>query len=453
MRALAVVALLSMVALAGCASTDSETNDASDLITAEPVIGQYEAHPVYDYPVSTTLPESTTEAGWETIDGVTHWYNPPARALAEVPSSVSPLATVSGTGTAAGIAVFGPLAVYGAQSSANPDMSIVNIYDPENPVVTARANQTPIRDADFILYPDGRMIVISTAGGGSQYVTDVTDPYNPVFVTAFETPHGNHNIAVVPGTPLVYNSGSSGTIDIVDYEDPENPVLVGEFVNGDGCHDITFFISNETQRAYCAAYPDSEIWDITDPKMPKMVIEIPYPSIDKGLPVVGPSSPVPDVDQTQFPLSFSHLVMVNHDASLLIVGDETGGGGINGCDLYANAAGTTVSGPIGNLWFYDISDEQNPTLLGHVSPEVYDDPADLTGSCTAHFGRLLEDTGFLVMGWYTSGVVLVDFRDPANPVLTDRLVQEGSSIWDVQYHQGYLFTGDIGRGMDILVVD
>lgn len=446
MRILVALSLMAVV-FAGCVGDESNPNPTE---MAPATVGQYDSHPAYGYPTNAQLPAANVT---RVVDGdAVQWFRPLGRELPSVPSGLASVTHVDGSGTAGGIAIFGPLAVYGQRGGESLDMSIVDITEPTNPVVTARMDETPVRDADFIAYPDGRLVVISTSGGGSQYVTDVTDPHNPFFVTAFETPHGNHNIAVVPGTPLVYNSGSSGTIDIVDYSDPVNPSVVGEFVNGDGCHDITFYITNSTQRAYCAAYPDSEIWDITDPKAPVMVIEIPYPSIDKGLPVVGASSPLPDNDATQFPLSFSHLVMVNHDATILIVGDETGGGGINGCDAYVNVDGTTVSGPIGNLWFYDIMDETNPVLLGHVSPEAYDDPTDLTGSCTAHFGRLLEDTGFLVMGFYSSGVVLVDFRDAANPVLTDRLVLEGSDIWDVQYHQGYLYTGDISRGMDVLSV-
>jgi hypothetical protein len=454
MRILVALSLMAVV-FAGCVGDDSEIVDAVSNIVYESLVataGQSAAHPMYNYPTNAELPVAENQTRVE-VDGQVQWFRPVGRDLPSQPETVEPLTRVEGTGTAGGIAIFGPLAVYGQRGNSSPDMTIVDISDPMNPIVTARAEETPVRDADFIAYPDGRLVVISTAGGGSQYVTDVTDPYNPVFVTAFETPHGNHNIAVVPGTPLVYNSGSAGTIDIVDYTNPAEPVVVGEFVNGDGCHDITFYITNETQRAYCAAYPESEIWDITDPVVPVMVIEIPYPSIDKGIPGAGALSPVPNDDATQFPLSFSHLVMVNHDASILIVGDETGGGSINGCDVYATAAGTTVSGPVGNLWFYDITDETNPVLLGHVSPEAFDDPADPAGSCTAHFGRLLEDTGYLVMGFYTSGVVLIDFNDAANPVIVDRLVQEGSDIWDVQYHQGYLFTGDIGRGMDVLEIN
>lgn len=95
-----------------------------------------------------------------------------------------------------------------------------------------------------------------------------------------------------------------------------------------------------------------------------------------------------------------------------------------------------------------LSDERDPELRSHLSPSFTD---AIGGSCTAHFGRLLEDSGFLVMGYYAAGVLLVDFRDLGAPTIADRLDQEGS-IWDVQYHQGYLFTGDMSRGMDVLKV-
>jgi hypothetical protein len=272
------------------------------------------------------------------------------------------------------------------------------------------------------------------------FATDVTVPADARMVAEFETEHGNHNIAVVPGTPIVYNSGGGGKIDIVDFSDPERPVQVGTFQNGNGCHDITFYISAAQGkfRAYCAAYPETEIWDIADPQAPVMVKEIPFPRVaaDRAL-----------------PMSFSHLPMVNHDASVLVVGDETGGGGLNACDVYAEApvVGTT-SGPYGNLWFYDITDETDPVLHGHVSPSFTD---GLGGSCTAHFGRVIEETNHLVMGFYAAGVVLVDFTDTDSPRIVDRLDHADaptSSIWDVWYYQGYLFTGDMSRGMDVMTL-
>ena len=124
---------------------------------------------------------------------------------------------------------------------------------------------------------------------------------------------------------------------------------------------------------------------------------------------------------------------------------------MNGCDFYLDAGEAgTFSGPIGNLWFYDITDPQDPDLRGHVSPSATD-ADDGTGSCTAHFGKVIGDTDYLVMAFYTAGLTLVDFSDLSNPRIVERLDQDGD-IWDVWFHQGYLFTGDMVRGMDVIAL-
>ena len=149
--------------------------------------------------------------------------------------------------------------------------------------------------------------------------------------------------------------------------------------------------------------------------------------------------------------------MVNHDASVMIVGDETGGGAAPGCDAYAEVpvAGNTVTGPLGNLFFYDITDETNPVLHGSYSPAAWEQK----GSCTAHFGGVIEDTNHLVMAFYTAGIALVDFNDLDNPRAVDlwqRTEADGPctlcGVWDAQYYNGYIFSGDVDRGMDILVL-
>ncbi len=462
---------LTATTLAGCVGDSTDNLDAN-LGPALLDAGLNFAHDGYPgFGVSAALWESP-DGRLQTLhdDGTIQWFKPAYKGLPDVLTRVEPVAHVDNTTTGGGITVFGPLAFIGGRSQG--PLSVVSIIDPTNPVVIGTAEDVPVRDADTILYPGGQLVLITTAGGKNIFSTNVTDPWNPTLVGNYETPGGNHNIAVVPGTPIVYNTA----MDIVDFSDPASPVLVGTFEGGDGCHDIAFSIDRSADRfwALCAGYAQTEIWDIHDPLAPSLLVAIDYPSVDKGLPIVGgalddagvpqdvasaaPCVPVAGVcPSAAFPLSFSHLAIVNHDATVLIMGDETGGGGMNGCDFYYEGAdGQTYSGPIGNLWFYDITDPQNPDLRGHVSPGYRDaddtDPINgspLGQSCTAHFGHTIEDTPFLVMGYYTAGVVLVDFSDLDNPRIMDRW-DEQTDIWDVQYYQGYLFTGDIVRGMDVL---
>ncbi len=453
-RMFTVVAVLAAVTFAGCADVEDEPlDDVAGALFDE--AGLVKSHPDFQFLTNAALVEAPEPGRINEVqeDGTIVWYKPAYRGFPDAISGLEPMAQANTNevqGGGRGIAVFGSLVFAGP--NAGP-LSVIDISIPEEPKVIGVSEDTPVRDADTILFPDGRLVLITSSGGRNIVATDVTDPTNPHIISDTETPAGNHTIAVVPGSPIAYNTG----MDIIDFSDPENPIITGTFEGGDGCHDIAFHIDQEAHKvwALCAGYAQTEIWDIHDPFHPELIVAIDYPSMDKGLPVVGGQLDDLGVPQdigspagqsAAFPLSFSHLAIVNHDASVLIMGDETGGGGINGCDFYQEGPdGTTYSGPIGNLWFYDISDPENPDLRGHVSPAN----GDADGSCTAHFGKTIEDSNYLAMAFYSAGITLVDFQDLDNPKITDRW-DDGGDIWDVQFHQGYLFTGDMTRGVDVL---
>ncbi len=447
-RLIVVASLLSLV-LAGCADAPEPVTESEPELPLVDAVGLNTVHPVGGYLTNAALPVAPEPGMINSVndDGTITWYKPAYKGIPDILRGIDPVANLAGVaGGGHGIAVFGSLVFTGGTGGP---LNIVDISIPEDPKIIGKNDDTPVRDADTILFPDGRLILISTAGGGSMFATNVTDPTNPVLIGQIETSSNNHNIVVVPGTHYAYNTGSGDRIDIIDWSDPENPVEIGQFINGQRCHDIAMHIDVEADKywAICAGYAESEIWDVRDPTAPEMIVEIAYPSAEKGIPVVGDASPIPD-DGTvpRFPGSFSHLAILNHDATVLIMGDETNGGSANRCDFYYEGPdGTTYSGPIGNLWFYDITDPQNPDLRGHVSPGY----ADAEGSCTAHFGKVIGDTDYLVMAFYSAGVTLVDFQDLDNPKITDRW-DAGGNIWDVWFHQGYLFTGDMNRGMDVL---
>ena len=60
------------------------------------------------------------------------------------------------------------------------------------------------------------------------------------------------------------------------------------------------------------------------------------------------------------------------------------------------------------------------------------------------------------MSYYQDGVILIDFTGigtPGGPLphVVDEWA-EGSDTWETWYDQGYLFTGDLARGMDVLTL-
>ncbi len=412
--------LLIVPLLAGCLAGDEPASlpaPAPDYLL--PYVG---SHPGYAY--ATYGAQGDVPAAWEPT---------PHRGLPDTLGSLAHLARADVAG-GAGIAVFGHHAYVGSQGGP---LSVVDISEPEAPRTVATLD-VPMRDAETIAYPDGRLVLVSTGGGGTVYVTDITDPAKPTPITQIDMAHTSHNLAVVPGTPILYNSPSGGgSTDIWDLSDPGKPILALDWDNGRGCHDIMWYI-NATEgkyRGYCAGLSVTQIWDVTQPLAPTVISEIGLPS--------------------STPLSISHLAMVNHDATLLVVGDETGGGALPACDYYLEnpLTGETFSGPSGNLWFYDITDETAPDYRSRLSVAAYQSHA----TCTSHFGRVIEDTNHLAMAFYGAGVVLVDFNDVDNPRIVDQwrpIAADGAPgvTWDVWYYQGYLFTGDTTRGMDILTL-
>lgn len=436
MRALLAAGLFVSLAFAGCLSDGLSgiIDDFTVDVQKVPGTSYVGSHPAYGFPVYGF--DDPTFAGWNDA-----WSIPEARELPSELGRLEYLTNVGDVPGGAGIAVFGHHAFVGGTSGP---LSVVDIRDPLNPSVVATLD-VPMRDAETIAFPTGKLLLVST-DGSTVALTDVTDPTNPEFITDLGVTNGAHNVAVLPGTPLYYNSPSGGTTtDIWDLSVPGAPELVQQWENGAGCHDIMWHITPDVQRGYCAGLSETQIWDVSDPKEPTIIASIPLPDVAPGVSDLGP------LDQR-----ISHLAMVNHDATVLIVGDETGGGALPACDVYVEepVTGTTESGPHGNLWFYDLTDETNPVFMSQLSPNFFQSHA----TCTSHFGRLVEETNHVVMSFYGAGVLLVDFNDVANPRIVDQwrpLSADGATpglTWDVWYYQGYLFTGDILRGMDVLQI-
>ncbi len=466
-RAALLAALLIGAGLAGCIGQDDAEDLGESSLPGEAAPSEVSfqtplkaAHPDYDLP---TFNDPTRNVQGD----VPSWWTPPAEA--QVPGEITGLSHLAkiedDKERGGGIAIFGSLAIVTGYVNHT---TIYDISDPANPVALSHLEDPPARDADTLAFPDGRLYALFATDTGVVPIFNLTDPENPEKVATIEPERGSHNVAMVPGTPFLYNAASAGGgtgsqvesqasqgTAIYDLSDPTNPELVTDFENGYSCHDITFYMDQDQgkYRAYCAGVHATQIFDIADPTSPEVVVTIPHPHGAPGTPSLA-----------EAPATLSHLAMVNKDASVLIVGDETGGGVAPACDVHAEAEGTSASGPVGNLWFYDISDETSPSLEGWISPThhytenpPHDDrltqigDAGVPSGCTAHFGHLLPEDGKLAMAFYGAGVLIIDFSDPANPLIVDRWFEEPSTnVWDVWYYQGYLFTGDLARGMDVL---
>ncbi len=344
-----------------------------------------------------------------------------------------------------------------AYVSGPAGLRIVDIADPANPMVVHEGvPDTASRDVDIMVHPNGNTYAVLSAGGVK--LVNVTEPSTAYLVSTGDVQ--SHNMAVVPGTTIVYNSislnipgpvtggelagetGTTGKIDIVDFADPENPEVtqfwfpaviqtptgVPRTVQSTACHDITFNV--ELERAYCAGVTDTTIWDISDPLAPVIIQVIDYPLVN-----------------------IHHGVWDARNGTLLILGDEFAGA------LAGPMCSSTVDYPTSALWFFDITDIETPVPVDYfqvdwdsITTETQD-----RSLCTTHFGTLIEGHDALVMGWYAAGTVLVDFSnvqlDPdfggATQIAHHR--PDGAvNTWEAREYKGHIFTGDTARGMDIL---
>lgn len=459
MRGLLFVSLfaLTTAGLAGCidasepVDTDDPTGAVLDLLAGQALWQdpQNTPHPAFGYATMSSPPGATNATG------LPAWWAPiPAAELPDVISGIGLLApTPSGVGSGGGISLFGSLAVVPGYTE---DTSLVDISDPAAPVEVGEIPGRH-RGSATIAYPNGTLVAIFSTSQNIE-VWDITDPTDPDQLPTLEPTQGSHKVGVVPGTPIVYNAASDGgshvdqlaegVTEIFDLTDPANPVHVMDWANGYSCHHVYFWndVANEKYRGLCAGIEATQIWDTTDPLDPKVIVTVPVHHGVAGT----PSASVPLE-------AFSHYAGLSMDGTVLIVGDENGGGGVPpGCVASVETPQGAVSTPVGALWFYDVTDESDPMLLGWYSP--LNDPrfkADALTSCTAHHGRLVPDPqgrDLLAMSFYGAGVVLVDFTDVPQVHVIDQFA-DGSDTWETWYYNGYLFTGDLARGMDVLTFE
>lgn len=338
-----------------------------------------------------------------------------------------------------------------AYLSGGTGLRIYDVADPQDPVLLAKEVEGTegTRDVDVITHPNGRTYAVLGDNSDNMTFVDVSDPTDPVMVEKVKGVVSTHNIAVVPGTAVVYNSrslsthtpepGHTGRVDMVDFSDPENPEVhvfdfpavaltvggVPRVVDTMACHDITF--NQGLDRAYCAGVTQTLVWDVSDPLAPEILQVLDWPMTN-----------------------IHHGAWDARDGDLLILGDE-----FVGVAAPTPMCHDAVAYPTSALWFIDISDLATPIPVGYFQIEW-----DALGAsadagepvyCSTHFGQTVEGRDLFAVGWYTAGTALVDFSDPSAPVMVDHFRPEGGvSTWDARYWNGHLFTGDAARGMDII---
>src|SRR5436190_14728926 len=190
------------------------------------------------------------------------------------------------------------------------------------------------------------------------------------------------------------------------------------------CHDITVYPAIGLAGGACEGY--GMLLDIRDPAHPRRVAA---------------------VADSNF--SYWHSATFNNDGTKVLFSDEWGGGGAPKCratdpkEWGADALFTIENGKPVFQSYYKMLAPQTPFE-----------------NCVAHNGSLIPVPGrdIMVQSWYQGGISMFDWTDAAHPKeigFFDRGPVDGTQMgnagtWSAYWYNGYIYSSEIGRGLDVL---
>ncbi|MCA1570165.1 MAG: hypothetical protein LC798_07555 [Chloroflexi bacterium] len=361
-----------------------------------------------------------------------------------------------------------------------------DISDPEKPQLIGqylpgkRADAVPdaaVFDGRHIAVLNGtNRLSVSTSDGTNPNTNkteflDVADPATPRLLWEFNGPtHGEaHNGDIVDERRLWLPSGGSGTNGLRIYDlrpilgspaAAPTSLLASGTVNGRNpvelwaaspyrgnrpvgaafthTHDVSVYVDHPVQQpdgsvarrdiallAEGGAYANNAgdtgsmfIIDVTDPRNPVV--------LNRWLHTRG---------EGHHPIRYHHEAQfLDGDPSVILVTDEDLH---NGC---GDAGGVTAI-------------RVGPSLTGE--PQELSEwfiPGDTPAPvCSVH---VFSSNGSLVFfGSYNAGLQVVDYSDPANPVQAAYYIAPATTAWGALYHEGYIYVGDMSRGLDVYELD
>jgi hypothetical protein len=376
----------------------------------------------------------------------------------------------SGTATQSDLAFAGRYAFAGNYEG----FRIIDIADPQRPLVVStvacRGAQGDVSVYGGLLFqsvdaPQSSAACNSTAASADTpgmfegiRIFDVRDPSAPVHVASVPTDCGSHTHTLVPdpanGRVLLYVSSypvgffstgpncqePHGYISIVHVPlgDPAAATVTRYWLDGatqltalagsspfSACHDVAVFV--ELRRAAASCLSENQLWDISDPAAPQFLWRF-----DDDLAV---RSQLNDI---------WHSASFSWDGRTVAFGDESGGGSAERC--------TDPTDVHGRVWFLDVA---SGTILGS-----YKLPRTVATDCTVHYFNFLplpKGRRVLVSAWYTGGTSIVDVdKLLAGASAADAEVgfyrPSGASTWSSYWYNGFVYTNDIFRGVDVMLL-
>jgi hypothetical protein len=362
-------------------------------------------------------------------------------------------------GEASDLELHGNLAFIGSYTEG---LVIADISDPAKPKRVGVFDCGGGSQYDVQLRPDGKVAALTTDGSGSKchaeeqgsMIIDVSNPAAPkeiAFLEIRNPPSSSGARGSIVGShthtfdwPYVYINqyqSSYHRVEVFSLADPANPEKVGELDFGAGqpaFHD-SFVDHRPDGRTLLYAGSDSanDVIDVTDPTKPKLVQRVVDPEV-----------------------TFSHQNEPDFDRNTALVTDEYLGGAAGPSCGKADERGAEATpglpvgvgdpSDLGALHLYAL--KPNGTMGEKLS--TFNLPSqpnnDPRNGCTIHVFWQAPDQDRLVTAWYGRGVRVLDYSDARNVKELGSFIPSGTNMWAAKPHNGYIFTGDLNRGMDVL---
>ena len=147
--------------------------------------------------------------------------------------------------------------------------------------------------------------------------------------------------------------------------------------------------------------------------------------------------------------SYWHSATFNNDGTKILFSDEWGGGGQPKCRSFdkpewgADAIFTLADNTMTFQSYYKM-----------LAPQTANE------NCVAHNGSLIPVPGrdIMVQSWYQGGISVFDWTDAAHPreiAFFDRGPVDGTKpadggTWSAYWYNGYIYSSEIARGLDVL---
>ncbi|WP_248960204.1 LVIVD repeat-containing protein [Sphaerisporangium perillae] len=261
----------------------------------------------------------------------------------------------------------------------------------------------------------GKVYLYVSSFGPDAGSTTCKPPHDSIAIV--EVPVGSPAQAKIVAQPVLFHDGAA--------DDDTTPGATS------GCHDITVYPEKDLAAGACLG--NGILMDISDRVNPKVLQEV--------------------TDTENF--SIWHSATFSNDASRVVFSDELGGGVAPACDA--------KTGPTrGADAVYDITADRKLERRGFFKIPRYQTE---TENCVAHNGSLLPVPGktIMVQAWYQGGVSVIDFTDADHPkeiAYVDPAPLSGpeeqprlGGSWSAYYYNGYIYSSDITKGLDVIAID